>query len=188
MNRHSWIVPVCVAVLCSSFFALPTYLLAGHTPGLAGRTHLIVKEHNLKVLRATSVSTLACPPNVTLELQELHRDGSLSAGSYVVPSDRVFIATDVFVRFISSSPDCFTPGALQVQIGSNNVARATFGGSFGAQSTCSCLGAAGQFSLSGGIPFSPGSMIQVTSAGDVRQTYEYTVLGYETLDVPPLGE
>jgi hypothetical protein len=64
----------------------PSIVKAGHTAGLTGRTHLIVKEHNLKHLTGTRQGFTPFAVN----LFERTRDGLRAASPYLVPPGYIF--------------------------------------------------------------------------------------------------
>lgn len=156
----------CLMVAVFAFFLLNRSgpLEAGHTPGHVGRTHLVVKEHNLKNLTAGNVPQMNGPFTVTL--QERDRFGSLVP--YRVPPDRVFVVTDAQGRISTNSISLGT-----VWLRASGVRRYPF---YNSRSF--------DLHLTGGIAFGPDSIIEVElPATGSPLTVEIEILGYETVDL-----
>ncbi len=150
--------------------ARPTIVKAGHTAGLQGRTHLVVKEHNLKQLFGFGTGQ----GFFQVSLRERLRDGTLTGPSYVVPAGRVFIVTDVFFSLGSSISGATLRSGLSMprfifdftddDAGQNDLTR--------------------EWHFNGGIAFDPGSEVNFeVSAPLANGTVLIDVIGYETVDV-----
>ncbi len=168
-----------VAIPFGAFVVQPALVRAGHTTGFSGRTHLIVKEHNLKHL-STDYRPFGCEfptfPRLEDFTREVGEDGSVSNTLYVVPAGRVFVATDISFSSFRPGP---TDGPVVFQIGLGSGERLPL---YPASST-------GQFSLTGGLKFSPGSSVMVFATFNPTPPpcsfiYRVDVLGYETVDAP----
>ncbi|MBI1849200.1 MAG: hypothetical protein HYR85_02540 [Planctomycetes bacterium] len=83
------------ALVVVVFVGRPLVVDAGDVGGLTGRTHLIVKEHNLKHLSGSV--TAHSPVSTNLSLNLVNRSG-LATGLYTVPANRVFVLTDVHIE------------------------------------------------------------------------------------------
>ncbi len=161
---------VLLAVLVAIVAVRPTSIRAGHTPGLTGRTHLIVKEHNLKQLTATISSSTS---TLTGSLHEWSRSGVVSPGTYVVPAGRVFIITEIRFQVLGGFPVTGIVAELQ----SGGLTRWIFN----AASTF----LHGPFAA--GIAYDSGSTIDIFALNlttpMVTETLRIDVIGYETVDV-----
>ncbi len=175
----SIVVLVLVGAIAVVLVARPTVVKAGHTAGLSGRTHLIVKEHNLKTLYTEC--TPICSP--TPALRERFRDGSLAGSAYSVPVGRVFIVTDVLTHTDLGG------GQMSDLVGINLGVQAFGGGPFALRVRLvdtlpsQRTSISGNWHLSGGVAYEPGSSVAVDFGTGFHPT-KVTVLGYETVDVP----
>ncbi|MBI1851544.1 MAG: hypothetical protein HYR85_14480 [Planctomycetes bacterium] len=100
MIRRLTVVAIAV-VACAAgmLIARPSFVRAGQTGGLPGRTHNIVKQHNLKHLTGTGSGVIP----FSFNLSERLRNGSLAPTTYVVPTDRVFVVTDLRIESLGQT-------------------------------------------------------------------------------------
>jgi hypothetical protein len=161
---------VAVSAVAGMLLARPSFVSAGNTPGLNGRTHLIVKEHFLKHLTGSASGFTP----FTVNLFERNRDGSLAGAPYTVPAGRVFIVTDIRLEAVGGGTQLL--GDLGIGTGS----RWTIDSARENPDHQRLL----RESFTGGVAFDPGSSIvyveRVPGSSDVR----VDVIGYETVDVP----
>ncbi|MBI1852187.1 MAG: hypothetical protein HYR85_17745 [Planctomycetes bacterium] len=150
-----------------------TIVKAGSSPGLSGRTHLIVKEPNLKSL---SFVAPAQGSTYTVSLRERGRDGTLGGTAYTVPVGRVFIVTDIRVDIAAGA---YTSGG-------NLSAKLTGPGGdrWLVRATDPNVTDVAEDHLSGGIAYQPGSTVDITLEGGSGFLVRFDVLGYDTVDVP----
>lgn len=170
------LVLVAVAVLIGTFLVRPAAVRAGHTAGLTGRTHLIVKEHNLKQLWGYESGNAG---TISVGLKEMDRSGMVSSADYSVPAGRVFVINDVWISQYSSSLTLngwITAGSSPF----TSIPRWSFNQQAGGTGTTH------DFSVhfSGGIAFDAGSAIYFHAANNSPVAYTIMVNGYETVDVP----
>ncbi len=156
---------VLVAFLVGVFVAERSVVRAGRTAGLVGRTHLIVKEHNLK--RFTTGSIAPSPTLSSHSCFEVSRTGVVSPTPYAVPAGKVLVITDVQVG-ASPSTGAWLDSA-------SSVLSWAFGtGASPSPST----------HLTSGLVLDPGSPLAFLSFTTSGAPYAIHVLGYETVDVP----
>ncbi len=165
-----------LAFFVGTWFARPLIVKAGHTPGLSGRTHLIVKEHNLKIL--TGVGTF--PGGTPMPLRERFRDGTTSMSAYVVPAQTVFVLTDVQACVPGSDALSIINGAIGDTGTGPGFERWRIFASF--PSGAGPLGKCADIHFTGGIPYNPGSTIVVVHSSN-QSFFQVNALGYETVDV-----
>lgn len=161
--------------------------------GLAGRSHLIVKQQSLMSLGRHAQSA---------DVEDGTGAATLAVDYYTVPSGRVFIVTDVALGLGPAA--ALPPGTAAVA--SLHGAVFGLGGSRGAWPIVENfaapidLGAPGlagtydaahtQVHLTGGVPIESGAQVAVTITRppgidrSVPLLYEVTILGYETEDAP----
>lgn len=164
----SIVVAVVAAAAMTAVVSRPSVVNA--LAGLAGRTHVIVTEDNLKTLSVEGTVSAGSP--LAISLSERNRDGSLGA-TYVIPAGRVFVVTDVRVDAVPgqrNSHEFFTrltgPGGDRWNFWWEN------------QDNLDIV----ERSFTGGIPYDAGSTVDfltTTSAG-IGFLVRFDVLGYET--------
>ena len=177
MRRTFWLALVALTALAgTAFVARPSAVKAGG--GLMGRTHLIVTEQKVKLLRGGPTTTVATA------LNELNRDGTVQSVDYVVPGGRVFIVTDLVV----SATNTFggSVGEIVGAIGDagNSTQRVRFSRYY-SPAVSSSFWVTEQFHFTGGIPYNAGSTITVMGT-NTTTLQEITVFGYETEDTATL--
>jgi hypothetical protein len=165
-----------VAFAAASLVARPSLVKA--FAALTGRTHLIVSEQKLKMLRGGPTTT------VPTALNEVSRGGSVSPNDYVVPAGRVFVVTDVVV----SATNTFGGPVFEIvgAIGDagSGTHRVRFSRYF-PDGVSSSFWIGEHFRFTGGVPFDAGSTVTVMGT-NLTTIQEVTVLGYETEDTASL--
>jgi hypothetical protein len=157
---------VVLSALAVVALSRPEAVKAGHTPGLSGRTHLIVKEHNLK-----RFTTGSLPPSATISSHpcfEVSRTGVVSPTPFVVPAGTVLVITDVQATGTPSAP---TGAWLDSASGVISWAFGT--GASASPST----------HLTGGFALDPGTSLAFLTF-NASLPHAVHVIGYLTVDVP----